>query len=69
MSVPIHLSNQGITIIAIVDDKQRIKRTVTKEILIIGLKEAMIKSIRSTCREIFLCAPHISLAPGHCQIP
>ena len=30
-SVPIHLSHQGIMIIAIVDDRQRIKRIVTKK--------------------------------------
>ena len=30
-SVPIHLSNQGIIIIAIVDGRQRIKRIVTKK--------------------------------------
>ena len=30
-SVPIHFSDQGIIIIAIVDDRQRIKRIVTKK--------------------------------------
>ena len=39
-SVAIHLSNQGIILIAIVDDRQRIKRIITKDIMIIDFFKA-----------------------------